>query len=238
MSAGDKPKTEKMNTGVVIGLGGALVVGAAVLCVALISAFGNNAKEDDVTLYSLTSGVVSSYSETTKGDIGEFFSNTDEVNSEPASAQNNQVYANDNVVTTQTSTQSITKNEVIENYEQLSKNGDNKLSDHHENKFIKMISQKYNVDTELLVAIYSEPDTGNNFVLQFNGEKNSDGNVIKSPDTLEKVYQIDKEGNVKIATGRADGNVGVSYAEGMFCFNMIKTIVMEQYPDYFTGIKK
>mgnify|MGYP006369920263 CR=1 FL=1 len=67
--------------------------------------------------------------------------------------------------------------------------------------------------------------------------KDEDGNVIKSPDTLTKVYLIDKNKKVSVATGKTTGNIGVSYAEGTLCFNMIKTIVMPQYPEYFTGVE-
>lgn len=137
-----------------------------------------------------------------------------------------------------TTTEKATKNQAVEYYEKLSPNGENVLSDHFENKYINQISRSYSVESDLLVAIYSEPDTGNNFVLEFNGQTDSDGNIVKSPDTLAKVYQIDQNGGVKIATGKETGNVGVSYAEGLFCISMIKSVVMEQYPDYFTGLKK
>ena len=135
-------------------------------------------------------------------------------------------------------TAKVTKNQAVEYYEQLSPNGENVLSDHFENRYIKQISHDYGIDSDLLVAIYSEPDTGNNFVLEFSGETDLDGSVVKSPDTLVKVYQIDKNGGVKVATGKDTGNIGVSYAEGLVCMSMIKTIVMEQYPDYFTGLKE
>lgn len=137
-----------------------------------------------------------------------------------------------------TTTEKATKNQAVEYYEKLSPNGENVLSDHFENKYINQIARSYSVESDLLVAIYSEPDTGNNFVLEFNGQTDSDGNIVKSPDTLAKVYQIDQNGGVKIATGKETGNVGVSYAEGLFCISMIKSVVMEQYPDYFTGLKK
>lgn len=136
-----------------------------------------------------------------------------------------------------TTTEKATKNQAVEYYEKLSPNGENVLSDHFENKYINQIARSYGVESDLLVAIYSEPDTGNNFVLEFNGQTDSDGNIVKSPDTLAKVYQIDQNGGVKIATGKETGNVGVSYAEGLFCISMIKSVVMEQYPDYFTGLK-
>ncbi len=130
-----------------------------------------------------------------------------------------------------------TKNDAVANYEKLSKNGDNKLSDHYDNLYIKLVSAEYGIDSDLLVAIYSVPDTGNNFVLEFDGTKDANGNIVKSPDTLKKVYQIDLERNIKVATSTGVGNVDVSYAEGLLCFNMVKTLVMEQYPDYFTGIE-
>jgi hypothetical protein len=36
--------------------------------------------------------------------------------------------------------------------------------------------------------------------------------------------------------GKITGNIGVPYAEGILIFNMIKTILMPKYPDYFTGV--
>ncbi len=129
-----------------------------------------------------------------------------------------------------------TKNELLESYEHLSVNGENLLSDHYDNEFIKLVAEKYGVDTDLLVAVYSVPDSGTNFVLQFNGKKKG-GEYVKSPDTLEKVYQIDLDRNIKVATGTPNGNEGVSYAESVMCVAMVKKIVMEQYPNYFTGLE-
>ncbi len=142
------------------------------------------------------------------------------------------------VVTAPPTTKNPEKYDPIAEYEELTKNGDNVLSDHHNNKFIKLVAENFYVDKELLVAIYSVPDTGNNFVLEFSGKRDRDGNVIKSPDTLAKVYSIDKSQNISVATGKTKGNIGVSYAEGTLCFNMVKTIVMPQYPEYFTGVEK
>lgn len=119
----------------------------------------------------------------------------------------------------------------------LTKTGDNILSDNPDNEFIKIIVKKYNVDAKNLVAIYAVPDKGNNFVLEFDGKTDSSGNVIKSPDTLKRVHQIDKERNVKTATGSVVGNVGVSYAEGKLVFYLVTNVIMPQYPDYFTGVE-
>lgn len=235
----DNKKNSENKTGIIIGLGAALVVGAIVLCIALVSVLGESSlSKEDTTRYVLTSGVNQSVTATSNNKINELLGdiNSDENSGgEGANTQVNQGTINGNQ--DNKTPVSTTENDAVAYYEQLSKNGDNILSDHYENEFIKLVSANYNVDSDLLVAIYSEPDTGNNFVLQFNGTRDSDGNIVKSPDTLEKVYQIDIDRNVKIATGTQTGNVGVSYAEGIFCFNMVKSLVMEQYPDYFTGLK-
>lgn len=125
---------------------------------------------------------------------------------------------------------------VIQYYEQLSPNGENKLSDNPDNEFITLVSEKYDVNPELLVAIYSTPDTGVNYVLEFAGSRDKNGNIIKSPDTLSKLYYIDLNKNIKVATRSGIGNVGVDAAEGMFTIGIVQKLVMTQYPNYFTGL--
>ena len=224
-----------------------VLLAVVVVTIAIVGALKDNggfAKKEDTSLYSL-SGVTNP---TTENNADEYFY------SEETSASQNT--ADTDVVLTQnsfgdgfvdveagdaqvqTTQETTTEYNPLEEYETLSKNGENQLSDHHDNKFIKLVSGKYGVDKELLVAIYSEPDTGNNFVLEFSGKRNDDGNVIKSPETLVKVYSIDKKNNICVATGKTTGNIGVSYAEGMLCFSMIKAIVMPQYPEYFSGVDK
>ena len=221
----------------------ATVVILTIVIMSMIKENGGLKKNEDTSLYSLA-GVTN----TTKENKFDDFMETEgtQENEAPVVNQDNSysyedgfvdVEAGDEQIQTTKKTEGSTYDPIAE-YEKLSKNGENQLSDHHNNKYIKLISEKYNVDKDLLVAIYSEPDTGNNFVLEFSGKRNEEGNVIKSPDTLVKVYGIDKQKNVCIATGKTTGNVGVSYAEGMLCFNMIKTIVMPQYPEYFTGVEK
>ena len=125
----------------------------------------------------------------------------------------------------------------VEGLPPLEKTGDNILSDSPDNEYIKFISEKKKIDPSVLVAIYAVPDNGNNFVLEFDGNKDSNGKIIKSPDTLIKIYQIDKNKKIKTATVNGIGNSGVGYAEGKLVFYMVTNIVMPQYPDYFTGIK-
>ncbi len=125
---------------------------------------------------------------------------------------------------------------IVEYYEQLSPNGENKLSDNPDNEFIALVSEKHDVNPELLVAIYSVPDTGVNYVLEFAGSRDKNGNIIKSPDTLSKLYYIDLDRNIKVATRSGIGNVGVDAGEGLFTISLVQKLVMTQYPDYFTGL--
>lgn len=236
--------SKKKGMGVVIALSVAILLTVVVITIALVSMIKENggvSKKEDTSQYSLA-GVTNPTKpdgETldlfASGEIEESADSSYSVNETQGNSFVNNDSAGDN------QTESTTKADAynpVEEYEKLSKNGDNILSDHHNNKYIKLVSEKYNVDKELLVAIYAEPDKGNNFVLEFSGKRDEDGNVIKSPDTLTKVYAIDKNKNIAVATGKVTGNIGVSYAEGTLCFNMIKTIVMPQYPEYFTGVEK
>ncbi len=233
------------NKKLIIVLGAAVIIGAIVITIALggviYKNIDNKANLTQTLAYELTSQqfvAVPSDEQDESVDLG---FGSDQTAGTVVTGNGGQVVGQGASTTLQSQSEAnvekTTKNQAVEYYEKLSPNGENILSDHFENKYIKKISQDYGVDSDLLVAIYSEPDTGNNFVLEFSGKTDSSGNFIKSPDTLNKVYLIDKSGGVKIATGKDTGNVGVSYAEGLVSISMIKTVVMEQYPDYFTGLK-
>ena len=118
------------------------------------------------------------------------------------------------------------------------KNGDNYLSDDPNNEFIRLIASTYNVDKNALVAIYSMPDSGTNYVLQF--KKSLFGSTYeKSPKNLYRVYHIGlaPERTISYTEGKLlTGNHNCSGAEGMLVFNLVKTEVMPQYPGYFTGL--
>ena len=118
-------------------------------------------------------------------------------------------------------------------------NGENFLSDSASNEFIKLISQKFGVDSKSLVAIYSVPDSGTNYVLQF--KKSLIGSTYKkSPDNLERVYHIGVAPQREISYTNGKLLLGDHYnceaAEGVLVFNLVKTSVMEQYPNYFEGV--
>lgn len=229
-SSNEKKPMGKMGA-IIIVLAIALVISMVIIGVAIVSIVKGDSSSDG-TNYDYSYSENPDLYQSTQSDIGDYFTEsivTEEFSEDAPNYGEQQGNAgSDNKKTT--------KNVAVENYEKLSKNGENRLSDHYDNQYIKLVAGEYDVDTDLLVAIYSVPDTGTNFVLEFDGTKDSAGNYVKSPDTLKKVYQIDLERNISVATSNGVGNVGVSYAEGIFCFNMVKTLVMEQYPDYFTGI--
>ncbi len=119
------------------------------------------------------------------------------------------------------------------------KNGDNYLSDAPNNEFIDLISRTYNVDKKALVAIYSVPDSGTNYVLEFKASGLINKTYEKSPDNLKRVYHIGlaPERKISYTSGNlVGGNYNCSGAEGMVVFNLVKTTVMEQYPEYFEGV--
>lgn len=119
------------------------------------------------------------------------------------------------------------------------KNGDNYLSDDPNNEFIKLISSTYNVDEKALVAIYSVPDSGTNYVLQFKKSLLS-STYEKSPDNLYRVYHIGlaPEREISYTSGSLfTGNYNCDAASGVLVFNLVQTQVMPQYPDYFEGIQ-
>ncbi len=229
----DSNSKNKKGSIIILILGIVILIFAVVVTIILIKAISSMVeKPQSTTAYTLTSSV-GTVSETDDDYINEVLgisSQTNVASSVDANDDNNPTTPADIIKDT-------TKNALIESYEHLSKNGDNYLSDHYENEYIALVESEYGIDPDLLVAIYSVPDTGTNFVLQFSGAKNKNDEIVKSPDTLEKVYQIDLDKNIKVATGTNKGNVGVSYPESVMSFNMVKVIVMEQYPDYFTGLK-
>jgi hypothetical protein len=220
-------ENKKGKNKVIIILAIAIIVLAIILTAVLLKTVVSIKNNKETTRYEMTSKNDNVFT-TDDSYLEDLFNNTDAQQVSDSEDENN----SDN----KPSKDDTTKNQILENYEHLSVNGENRLSDHYENEFIQLVSDKYDIDTDLLVAIYSVPDSGTNFVLQFDGTKRR-GEYVKSPDTLEKVYQIDLDKNIKVATGTATGNIGVSYPESVLCVAMVKTIVMEQYPNYFTGLE-
>ena len=153
---------------------------------------------------------------------------------------NNNVLGNNNPTTSNvnTSETETLKQEPIsvEGLEEFTKTGDNQISDSPDNEFIKLVVTEKDVDAERLVAIYAVPDLGNNFVLEFDDKHDDDGNIIRSPKTLKKIYHINKERNITVATGKPTGNEGVDYGTSLMTYYLVTDVVMPEFPDYFTDV--
>ncbi len=240
--------TEKKTVAVIIALVVVIFIAVTIFSVSIIKVIKSESTSN-TTEYTLQGDVPSSDSVTYTDNIqqSELVSISTSDSTTDVSGSSVSTTENKNVTeTTKTDSKETTKTDEtteydpIAAYEKLEKQGDPYASNDPNNKHIKLISEKYGVKPELLVVLYSEPksgeNVGTNFVLEFDGSKDSAGNYIKSPDTLKKVYHIDKEGKISITQGGFTGNVGVSYADGMLVFNMIKTMLMPKYPDYFTGV--
>ncbi len=145
----------------------------------------------------------------------------------------------DGIISVEDATQALVKATNIGGVVIPNKNGDNYLSDDPNNEFIKLIASTYNIDKNALVAIYSVPDSGTNYVLQFKAGGILNKTYEKSPDNLYRVYHIGlaPERTVSYTSGNLlTGNYNCEGAEGMLVFNLVKTKVMPQYPDYFEGV--
>lgn len=118
----------------------------------------------------------------------------------------------------------------------IKKTGDNIIEDgkyYPENKYIKEVTEKYKIPSEALVAIYTDPQSDNNFVLQFKKKSLISKEYGRSQSDLEKVYQIDLEGNISVATKSGIGCEGCSSSESILVFYLVKNVMMPQSPDVF-----
>lgn len=140
--------------------------------------------------------------------------------------------AGENEIETQGTQESIS----VEGLEEFTKTGDNQISDSPNNEFINLVVTEKGVDAERLVAIYAVPDLGNNFVLEFDNKRDDEGNIIRSPKTLKKIYHISKEREITVATGKPTGNEGVDYGTSLMTYYLVTDVVMPEFPDYFTDV--
>ncbi len=98
------------------------------------------------------------------------------------------------------------------------------------NKFIKIVKNKKDVDAELLAAVFSVPDSGQNYVFEFYDENGRDA------DDIRRVYLIDTKGKITgVAAVNASEKENISSIENWFCMNvLIKELV---YPAISKDLK-
>ncbi len=117
---------------------------------------------------------------------------------------------------------------------EIQKTGDMAFSDDPNNKFINAISQKYNVNAQNLVALYTVPENDANTVLEFDGSKGSDGKLIRNEDTLVAIYTIDAALNSQRASKDSSKNE-YSYGEMMVMFMSVTKYIMPEFESELKG---
>lgn len=118
-------------------------------------------------------------------------------------------------------------------------------SENPNNKYISAVVSKYGVDASTLVAlIKTNSSVPGATVLQFSGEKDSNGNLIKTKETLKYVYDVRDSGDIMKASGKKNDNDGYSYVESYVNYNLAVKYIIPQldemkkkrtYEDYFAN---
>ncbi len=219
----NKNKLDAKSKQLIIGIFAVLIL-LTFSAVMLIAAYNfGNAKEELTTTTTENTTTTQVPSTTMLQNVGN-----------DVSGNNNPVTSD--VITSETETQKAQEPISVEGLEEFTKTGDNQISDSPDNEFIKLVVTQKGADAEKLVAIYAVPDLGNNFVLEFDDKRDDNGNIIRSPKTLKKIYHINKERNITVATGKPTGNEGVDYGTSLMTYYLVTDVVMPEFPEYFTDV--
>lgn len=135
--------------------------------------------------------------------------------------------------TTAPVTEAHTEGESTTQYE-LKKTGEMAFSDSADNKYLAAVAKKYNLDTSLLAAIYTVPDNNGNIVLLFDGSRDDNGRLIRTPDTLKAVYSIDAQLNSECASEDEELNE-CSFGEMKVILFTVTKHIMPQFEKELNG---
>ncbi len=110
------------------------------------------------------------------------------------------------------------------------KNGTMVVDTSPDNKFITIVCTDRGIDVSLLAAVYAVPESGQNYVFEFESGK------TRSVDSLRRVYLIDSNGSITgVAATESSEKENVSSVENWFCMNvLIKELI---YPSVEKEIK-
>lgn len=222
--SGEKNRLDSKSKQLIVGIFAVLIL-LTFSAVMIIAAYNFSLHDDNESTTSVVSDLQNSVpvSSVTTTDMLQNNLTTTNSSNEPVSDINN--------------SQSIGEEDIsVEGLEEFTKTGDNQISDSPDNEFIKLVVNEKGADSERLVAIYAVPDLGNNFVLEFDNKRDSDGNIIRSPKTLKRIYHINKERSITVATGKPTGNEGVDYGTSLMTYYLVTDVVMPEFPDYFSDV--
>ncbi len=100
-----------------------------------------------------------------------------------------------------------------------------------DNKFIKTVSEKYGVDTAFLAALYTE-SADNNYVWQFDGSVDENGNAIRTPDTLAYVYALNQSCSDIERTDGENEFTNCSKEYAIITFEATKQLLIPKFQEY------
>ncbi|GEM_PF-1640853 len=106
-------------------------------------------------------------------------------------------------------------------------NGTMEVSLDPANSFIKAVHTARGIDTSLLAAVYAVPESGQNYVLEFNSAGK------RTSDNLRRVYLLKADGSIaSVAAAKNSERENLSATENWFCMNvLIKSMVMNAVAD-------
>ena len=116
----------------------------------------------------------------------------------------------------------------------IGKTGEMAFSDSPDNRYIKAIADKYSVDDNNLVAIYTVPQNDANMVLEFSGKTDSSGKLIRDSSTLTAIYTIDASLNSKRASKDSSKNE-YDYGEMTVMYLTVTTYIMPEFEEELKG---
>lgn len=117
------------------------------------------------------------------------------------------------------------------------------ISENPDNTYICMVSAKYGSDKANLIAfIKTNSDFPGATVLEFSGERDANGNLITTADTLKYVYDVADSGSIKRASSDGLNNDGynsitakaaIMLGEKFFIPSIPEMREHRRYEDYF-----
>jgi cobalamin biosynthesis Mg chelatase CobN len=113
--------------------------------------------------------------------------------------------------------------------EMPSSNGQMTVDTSPNNKFTQIVHKDRQIDTGYLIAVYSLPDTGQNYVLEFTSTTDF------TADTLRRVFLIGTNGKISsVAAKSSSERENVSSMENWFCMNvLIKKMLLPAIQNQF-----
>ena len=94
-------------------------------------------------------------------------------------------------------------------------NGTMVVSTERTNPYIALVSAQRSLPVERLVAVYTVPQTGQNYVFEFNGDR-------RTAENIRRVYLIDRNDQIdSVAATDWNEAENVSQTENWFCMNVL-----------------